>query len=72
MTTPEEYEASRKRYAWKLVRQLDVLHSELASLYRSQFQDPRRQEIVWSAIEDYEQQLNEIGFSYEQYAASNK
>lgn len=69
MTTPEEYEKSRRKYAWRTVQQLNVLHSELASLYRTEHPDKRRAEQIWAAIEMNETALKEIGIDYADHAA---
>lgn len=67
MTTPEEYVESKKRYAWKSIQQLDVMHSELASLYITQSSDTRRVKLLWDRIENLETELLLNGVSYEQY-----
>jgi hypothetical protein len=51
---PTEIEASRNKYLWKQLSSLDILHSELASLYRMVPQDKRRIALVWRAIEEKE------------------
>ena len=71
MTTAEEFEASRKRYLWKVVQQLDVLHSELASLYRSGSTDHKRIAVIWKTIDDLEMSLLMEGVNYGDYATEN-
>lgn len=63
----EELADSRKRYLWKMVHRLDVLHSEMASLYRSQFPDPKTIKMLWATIDELEMQLLVEGVDYESY-----
>lgn len=63
----EELADSHKRYLWKMVHQLDVLHSELASLYRSQFPDRKTIKTIWATIDEIEMQLLVEGVDYESY-----
>ena len=63
----EELADSRKRYLWKMVQRLDVLHSELASLYRSQFPDRKTIKVLWAAIDELEMTLLVEGVDYESY-----
>lgn len=42
---------------WRLQHQLDILHSELASLYRTKSNDRKRITMLWSAIEQKEADL---------------
>lgn len=67
MVTPDEIESSRKRYLWKQVQQLDVLHSELASLYGSKTRDQKRIDIIWRSIDEIEMNLLLEGIDYESY-----
>lgn len=67
---PSEFADSRRKYLWKLVHQLDVLHSELASLYKSSFRDQRRIDIIWNTIDELEMTLLVEGVDYGEYAGS--
>jgi len=69
---PSELEESRKRYLWKMVHQLDVLHSELASLYRMDSPDQKRIDVIWRAIEEIEMNLTLDGVDYESYTHNSK
>lgn len=42
---------------WRIQHQLDILHSELASLYRTKSSDRKRINMLWSAIEAKEADL---------------
>lgn len=47
-------ETSRTRYLWKQIHTVNVLHQELASLYRTKSTDQKRIRILWNAIEEKE------------------
>lgn len=67
----QEIEQSRHRYVWKIIQKLDVLHSELASLYRTDVQDARRIAAIWASIENLETELLvDGGVNYGDYAAT--
>lgn len=68
MTTPDEYEESQARYAWKQIHALNNLHGELASLYRVRSTDKRRIKLLWTLIEEREGNLRTIGIEYGQLA----
>lgn len=72
MVTPDEIEPSRKRYLWKRVHQLDVLHSELNSLYRSTNRDQKRINLIWGTIEQLETELLLEGIDYESYSQNRE
>lgn len=72
MVTPDELEASRKRFLWKAVHQLDILHSELASLYRQVSPDQKRIDALWRTIEEFEMNLKLDGVDYESYTQGNR
>lgn len=63
----KELANSRNRYLWKLVHQLDILHSELSSLYRSSFRDQRRIDVIWDTVDELEMQLLVEGIDYGAY-----
>lgn len=65
---PDELDASRKRYLWKLVHQLNVLHSELASLYTRPQRDQKTINAIWETIDELEIQLLVEGVDYESYS----
>jgi hypothetical protein len=44
----------RKKYIWKQISTVNVLHQELASLYRTKSTDGKRIRILWNAIEERE------------------
>lgn len=67
MATPDELEASHKRYLWKVVYQLDILHSELQSLYLSKTRDQKRIDVIWHTIDELEIRLLVEGVDYESY-----
>ena len=64
----EELADSRNRYLWKMVNRLDILHSELASLYRMQHRDPKQIKLIWASIDELELTLLAEGVDYESYA----
>jgi len=72
MVQPEELDASRKRYLWKMVHRLDILHSEVNSLYRSRSRDQRHIDLIWSAIDELEMTLLVEGVDYERYCAERE
>ena len=54
---------SRTKYLWKQIHSVNVLHQELASLYRTKSSDHRRIRILWNAIEEKEALLYLEGVS---------
>lgn len=65
----QDIEESRHRYLWKAIQKLDVLHSELASLYQLGVRDQRRIDTIWKSIENLETELLLDGVNYGDYTA---
>lgn len=45
---------ARDKHIWKELNMLNVLHQELASLYRTNSTDEKRKALLWRAIEERE------------------
>ena len=55
--TPEPIDwtnLDRAKWIWRTKREVDVLHSELASLYRSKTADRKLITLIWRKIEEKE------------------
>lgn len=55
---PEE---ARGQWIWRTKHQVDILHSELASLYRAKSTDYKTIRVIWGHIERYETLLKAEG-----------
>lgn len=47
-------EEARARWVWRTKHQLDLLHSELASLYRTNSNNRKLIQLIWRKIEEKE------------------